>query len=284
MSVDPSALDAVQDREQAFLATPPDRLTVSPDRLQKPPSPYMLQADSMIAAALVTGLRSDRPGPVIARVTENAFDSVTGRHLLVPQGSLLFGTYDSQVAFGQNSVLQVWTRLILPNGKSVVLERLSSMDTEGHAGLKDEIDHHWSRLVGAAALSSMASTRMPGLRWRNCSRTSRSLPETSEGKKPSVSWPVSALPRCSRIVRQPRRDELAVADRTGVSDLSRSASGRSRPAGAAADANGEHPVHYDDSVPRMALTAANAVRIRAVLTNSGQLDRTTAAKSATGSM
>jgi len=153
--LDPSALDAAQDREQAFLATPPDRRTVSPDRLQKPPSPYMLQAGSMIAAALVTGLRSDRPGHIIARVTENAFDSVTGRHLLVPQGSLLFGTYDSQVAFGQDSVLQVWTRLILPNGKSVVLERLPSMDTEGHAGLKDEVDHHWSRLVGAAALSSI---------------------------------------------------------------------------------------------------------------------------------
>lgn len=155
VSVDPSALDAAQDREQAFLATPPDRRTVSPDRLLRPPSPYVLQAGSMIAAALVTGLRSDRPGQVIARVTENAFDSVTGRHLLVPQGSLLFGTYDSRVAFGQDSVLQVWTRLILPNGKSVVLERLPSMDTEGHAGLEDEVDHHWSRLIGAAALSSI---------------------------------------------------------------------------------------------------------------------------------
>ncbi len=73
----------------------------------------------------------------------------------MPQGSLLFGTYDSRVAFGQDSVLQVWTRLILPNGKSVVLERLPSMDTEGHAGLEDEVDHHWSRLIGAAALSSI---------------------------------------------------------------------------------------------------------------------------------
>ncbi len=62
--------------EQAFLATPPDRRTVSPDRLLRPPSPYVLQAGSMIAAALVTGLRSDRPGQVVARVTENAFDSI----------------------------------------------------------------------------------------------------------------------------------------------------------------------------------------------------------------
>lgn len=154
-SASASALDGARGSEQAFLSTPPDRRTASPDRLQKPSSPYMLQAGSIIAAALVTGLRSDRPGQVIARVTENAYDSVTGQQLLVPQGSLLIGTYDSQVAFGQDSVLQVWTRLILPNGTPVVLERLPSMDTEGHSGLEDEVDHHWARLLAAAALSSI---------------------------------------------------------------------------------------------------------------------------------
>ncbi|WP_343216427.1 TrbI/VirB10 family protein [Inquilinus limosus] len=150
-----SAFDGAQNREEAFLDAPADRQTLSPDRLQDPPSPYVLQAGTMIAAALVTGLRSDRPGQVVARVTENVFDSITGRYLLVPQGALLIGTYGSRVAFGQDSVLQVWTRLVLPNGKSIVLERLPSMDTEGHAGLEDEVDHHWGRLFAAAALSSV---------------------------------------------------------------------------------------------------------------------------------
>ncbi|MFE0757006.1 TrbI/VirB10 family protein [Inquilinus sp. NPDC058860] len=155
VSASASAFDSVQDREQAFLNAPADRQTLSPDRLQDPPSPYVLQAGSLVAAALVTGLRSDRPGQVIARVTEDVFDSPTGRFVLIPQGSLLVGTYDSRVAFGQDSVLQVWTRLILPNGRSIVLERLPSADTEGHAGLEDEIDHHWGRLFAAAALSSI---------------------------------------------------------------------------------------------------------------------------------
>ncbi|MGK9235747.1 TrbI/VirB10 family protein [Inquilinus limosus] len=155
VSATASAFDGVQDREQAFLDAPPDRRTLSSGRLQGPPSPYVLQAGSIIAAALVTGLRSDRPGEVIARVTEHVYDSPTGRFLLIPQGSLLVGTYDSRVAFGQDSVLQVWTRLILPNGKSIVLERLPSADTEGHAGLEDEVDHHWGRLFAAAALSSI---------------------------------------------------------------------------------------------------------------------------------
>lgn len=155
MPTDASTFDAGSDREQAFVNAPADRQTLSPDRLQDPPSPYVLQAGTLIAAALVTGLRSDRPGQVIGRVTENVFDSPTGRFLLIPQGSLLVGTYDSRVAFGQDSVLQVWTRLILPNGKSIVLERLPSTDTEGHAGLEDEVDHHWGRLFAAAVLSSI---------------------------------------------------------------------------------------------------------------------------------
>jgi hypothetical protein len=71
------------------------------------------------------------------------------------QGSKLIGTYDSQVSFGQDRVLLVWTRLIMPNGRSIVLERQPGADTQGFAGLEDEVDHHWTRLVGAAALSTL---------------------------------------------------------------------------------------------------------------------------------
>ena len=48
-------------------------------------------AGSVIAASLVTGLNSDLPGEVIAQVTENVFDSVTGQTLLIPQGARLIG-------------------------------------------------------------------------------------------------------------------------------------------------------------------------------------------------
>ncbi|MFX6743326.1 TrbI/VirB10 family protein, partial [Acinetobacter baumannii] len=83
------------------------------------PSPYTLMAGSVISASLITGLDSDLPGLVTAQVTENAYDSVTGRILLVPQGSRLIGSYDSVVAFGQKRALVVWQRIILPDGASV---------------------------------------------------------------------------------------------------------------------------------------------------------------------
>jgi type IV secretion system protein TrbI len=155
LPIDPNALINMQDRKLGFLTAPADRKTVSPDRLTDPPSRYVVQAGAVIPAALITGIRSDLPGQVTAQVTENVFDSPTGNYLLVPQGSKLIGDYDSQVSFGQERVLLVWTRLILPNGRSIVLERQPGADTQGYAGLEDEVDEHWSRLFAAAALSSL---------------------------------------------------------------------------------------------------------------------------------
>ena len=153
--IDPESLLNMQDRKSAFLNGAVDRKTVSPDRLANPASRFVVQAGAVISAALITGIRSDLPGQVTAQVTENVYDSPTGKYLLIPQGSKLVGAYDSQVSFGQDRVLLVWTRLLMPNGRSIVLERQPGADAQGFAGLEDEVDHHWGRLVMAAALSTV---------------------------------------------------------------------------------------------------------------------------------
>ena len=147
-------LDAI-DRRQEFLDEPVDRRITSAERLADPASPYVLQASSVIPAALVTGLRSDLPGQITAQVTQHIYDSPTGRFLLVPQGARLIGEYDSRVAFGQRRVLLVWTRMILPNGRSIVLERQPGADEAGYAGLEDGVDYHWSQLLRAAGLATI---------------------------------------------------------------------------------------------------------------------------------
>jgi type IV secretion system protein TrbI len=153
--IDPESLLNMQDRKAAFLNGPVDRKTVSPDRLENPASRYVVQAGAVIAAALITGIRSDLPGQVTAQVTESVYDSPSGRFLLIPQGAKLVGTYDSQISFGQDRVLLVWTRLIMPNGRFIVLERQPGADTQGFTGLEDEVDQHWGRLAMAAALSTV---------------------------------------------------------------------------------------------------------------------------------
>jgi type IV secretion system protein VirB10 len=153
----PVADPATVDQKLAFLNGDADRRTVSSVRVDAAASPHVLQAGSVIPAALLTGLRSDLPGQVTAQVTEGVYDSPSGKILLIPQGARLVGQYDAQVTFGQSRALLVWNRLIMPNGRSIVLERQPGADPEGFAGLEDEVDNHWGMLFKAAILSTLLS-------------------------------------------------------------------------------------------------------------------------------
>lgn len=155
--VPPPSTPSAQDRQNAFLNAAADRRAVAPDRVVAPASPNILQAGAVISAALITGIRSDLPGQITAQVTENIYDSPTGRILLVPQGTRVIGQYDNNVQFGQSRVLLVWNRLIFPNGHSIVLERQPGADPEGFAGLQDGVDYHWWDLAKAAGLSTLLS-------------------------------------------------------------------------------------------------------------------------------
>ena len=154
-SIDPTAAQNRQDQKQAFLDRRGSDATRNSDGLQLPTSPYQVMAGTVIPAALVTGINSDLPGQIIANVTESVYDTATGQHLLIPQGSRLIGRYDSQVAFGQRRVLLVWTRLILPDTSSIALDKLPGIDPAGYAGLEDEVDWHWDRILASAALSTL---------------------------------------------------------------------------------------------------------------------------------
>jgi type IV secretion system protein TrbI len=148
---------AVQDqtRKLAFLRSGPEKEIYNPHRLQTPVSPYQIMAGTIIAASLVTGVNSDLPGFVIAQVTENIFDSVRGRILLIPQGSRLIGKYDNVVAFGQDRALVIWQRIIMPDGTSIVIDNLPATDTGGYAGLTDDVDVHTWKLLKGIALATV---------------------------------------------------------------------------------------------------------------------------------
>ncbi|MGB5779085.1 MAG: TrbI/VirB10 family protein [Allopontixanthobacter sediminis] len=150
-----SAQASVSAPQPAFLDRPAERRTVSLERLDAAPSGALLQAGSVIPAALITGIRSDQPGLVTAQVTQNVYNSLTGRRLLIPQGARLIGEYESDVGFGQRRVLLAWNRLILPDGRSIVLERQPAADPSGYAGIEDGVDYHWGGVLKAALVSTL---------------------------------------------------------------------------------------------------------------------------------
>jgi len=128
---------------------------VSPHRIEAAASPWLVTSGSVIAASLVTGLNSELPGIVIAQVSENVFDSVTGRTLLIPQGARLIGRYESNTSYSQQRAFVIWQRIIWPDGSSLTLEDAPASDPSGYAGIRDRVDAHGWQLIKGVALSTL---------------------------------------------------------------------------------------------------------------------------------
>jgi len=151
---DPTAVQNRQDQKEAFLKGGATE-TRNSGNLALPASPYQVMAGTVIPGALVTGIKSDLPGDVIATVTEPVFDTATGKFLLIPQGSRILGRYNSQVSYGQSRVQVVWNRVILPDTSSLTLDNLVGTDPAGYAGLEDDVDWHWNRIFAGAVLTTL---------------------------------------------------------------------------------------------------------------------------------
>jgi len=144
-------------------------------------SPYELKRGSVIPATLVTGINSDLPGRITAQVSQNVYDSATGRHMLIPQGAKLFGRYDSNVSFGQSRVLVIWTDIIFPNGSTLQIGGMAGTDASGYGGFADRVDNHYLRTFGSAILVALigAGTEMMIPQDRNAFGTSNSAEDAA---------------------------------------------------------------------------------------------------------
>lgn len=146
----------LQARKEGFLAAAAEQESAESLRGTRrlATTAYELKAGTVIPAILKTGLNSDLPGEILGQVSENVYDTATGIHLLMPQGSTLVGRYDSRVAFGQDRALAVWDRCVFPDGSSVSLQGMGASDKAGYAGLEDKVNNHIWRLIGYGAISS----------------------------------------------------------------------------------------------------------------------------------
>lgn len=220
LNLDPERDQNHQQRKLDFMSRGPDPDIYNRHALQEPVSAHQLMAGSVIAASLVTGLNSDLPGLVVAQVTENIFDTVSGRILLIPQGSRLIGSYDSVVAYGQSRALLVWHRIVMPDGSSIMIDNLPVTDTAGYAGVADEVDYHTWALVKGVALATLLgvgtelsfgseeSDLLRAIRQstqQNVSQAGQRLTEKNLNIQPTITvrpgWPIRVIVQKDLILR-----------------------------------------------------------------------------------
>jgi type IV secretion system protein VirB10 len=117
--------------------------------------PYELKAGTLIPGILTTGINSDLPGNVLAQVSENVWDTASGRYVLIPKGTKILGVYNSRVTFGQRRVLLVWNRLIFPNGTTLNISGSPGIDQAGYSGLSGKVNEHWGTMLKTAIFASV---------------------------------------------------------------------------------------------------------------------------------
>lgn len=128
------------------------------EQVMQPRSAYELKVGSVIPALLITSIDSDLPGEILGQVREDVFDSSSGKHLLVPKGTKLFGKYNSSIAYGQERLLVVWDRLIFPSGASLTLNGMPGVSPSGQAGFEADVNNHYLRVFGSAILMSVITS------------------------------------------------------------------------------------------------------------------------------
>ena len=153
-NVDPNGQNSKEDFFNADLKD----LGYLPNRVVPQQSAFELKRGSVIPATLITGINSDLPGRITAQVSQNVYDSATGHRLLVPQGTKLFGRYDSKVSFGQSRVLVVWSDIIFPNGSTLQIGGMAGTDAEGYGGFNDKVNNHYLKTFGSAVMIALIGT------------------------------------------------------------------------------------------------------------------------------
>jgi type IV secretion system protein TrbI len=195
----PSAADgetgdqSSQTRKEAFLARA--RASAGKNYLEStrtpPVSEYEIKAGWEIPAVMEQALNSDLPGEVKALVTSNVYDTATGQHVLIPQGSRLIGIYDSHVDYGQDGVQVVWNRIIFPDASTLDLGGMSGQGSGGFSGFRHTVDRHYRRLIGFAVLTSLFSAGFQISQNRN--RSVLTYPTPGEAAAAAVGREISQL-------------------------------------------------------------------------------------------
>lgn len=109
----------------------------------------------LIHAVLETAVNTTLPGAVRAIVSRDTY-AESGKNILIPKGSRLVGTYNTNVLQGQKRVFIIWQRVIRPDGIDIFINS-PGVDALGRAGLDGYVDNRLQQIFSGAIMTSIVS-------------------------------------------------------------------------------------------------------------------------------
>jgi type IV secretory pathway VirB10-like protein len=117
-----------------------------------PPKDTVIMEGSVLTAAFLSEVTTDMPGDLSAIVTNDVYDTIFAKFLLIPKGSKLIGSYNSEITVGQERVMMAFKRLIFPNGSSIALLGMNGTDAAGINGVEGDVNNHFLKMFGSSFL------------------------------------------------------------------------------------------------------------------------------------
>lgn len=159
MSPGRSTMGSSQQQSQ-FAASGPTEALSSARSL--PQGTAALKLGTIIHAVLETGLNSQLPGVVVARISQPVWNESMTR-IVLPAGARLVGAYNAQVEATQTRAQVVWNTLVLAGQGNVVLPNFPGVDLSGGVGYESSVDNHFDQLLIAAGVGAVFSASAAAL-------------------------------------------------------------------------------------------------------------------------
>ncbi len=144
-----------EENDQEWLDKMANKNKTTPITVDTANAPYTIFQGAVIPAVLTSKVNSQLPGQVTAVVSQDVYDGVSGTHLIIPKGSNLYGIYNNSIIQGQNRLTVAFSRLVLPDGRSVSLLAMPSSDKVGQQGLEGDVHNRYLQRFGFSFLSAI---------------------------------------------------------------------------------------------------------------------------------
>jgi type IV secretion system protein VirB10 len=111
---------------------------------------------TLIDTVLTNRLDGTVAAPVNCLVSTPLY-SANGQEVLIPAGARMLGTTKPVQSFGETRLAVAFTRLVLPNGRTYALDHFLGLNAIGDAGLRDQVNQHYTTTFGVSAAVGLIS-------------------------------------------------------------------------------------------------------------------------------
>jgi len=114
---------------------------------------HTIAQGKLLTAVIETAINTEVPGFVRGIISRDVYGE-SGKEVLIPRGSRLFGSYSTSVVQGQARVEVGWTRLIRPDGVDLSIS-FNASDQFGRSGVPGDIDNKYGSIIASSLLTSV---------------------------------------------------------------------------------------------------------------------------------